>query len=93
MANTKKKHYYVLVLTTEGPKFVTKIDNANKTAEYNMLEKPMKFGSKSYAEDVALGLCLNMVTAFAIANPWEVENQPFLYDKGKFEWKWNEEEK
>lgn len=29
----KKKHYYVLVITEAGPKFVTKVNNSDHTAE------------------------------------------------------------
>lgn len=89
MAKSKKKHYYVLVLTEEGPKFVTSVNWSTKTAKWDMLEKPLEFETKSIAEDLVLGLNLNMSQAFLIQHNWEIECQPFRYAEGKFEWKWN----
>lgn len=86
----KKNHYYVLVLTNEGPTFVTGV-RPNKYAEFNKLEAPKEF-DKYYAEDMALGLNLNLITAFPVCMPFELDSQPYLYNKGHFEWKYNSEE-
>ena len=55
--------YYVVVATEDGAKFVTKVDNATKTAYWDSNEKPMSF-NKSYADDLALCLTLNFHLAF-----------------------------
>lgn len=80
-----KNHYYVLVLTSAGPKFVTKLDYSTKYAEYDKLGKPLEM-SKMQAEDIALGLNLNFITAFPITVKWEIGMQPYYYNKGHFEW-------
>ena len=54
MASKKKLHYYVLVISEDGPKFVTKVNNSDKTAEWNYDEKPLEF-DKFWAEDLATG--------------------------------------
>ena len=90
MAN-KKNHYYVLVMTNYGPVFVTKVNNANKTAEWNKLEKPKEF-EKFWAEDLTLGLNLNFHMAFTICSKFEIDYQPYRYEAGEFEWKENEKE-
>ena len=82
-----KYHYYVLVLTGHGPVFVTDIPERN-FAKWDKLQPPMEF-SKTYAEDVALGLNLNGYTACMVVYPFEMEHQLFMYDKGQFEWKWD----
>lgn len=92
MANTKKKkHYYVLVMTDAGPKFVTKVNNADKTAEWNYNEKPLEL-DKFWAEDLVLGLNLNMHLAFLVCQNWEIESQPYRYDDYKIEWVKREKE-
>lgn len=87
-----KNHYYVLVLTEEGPKFVTKLDHTTRYAIYDKLEKPLEM-SKGQAEDIALGLNLHLITAFPITVKWEITSQPYYYEKGHFEWVRDEENK
>lgn len=82
----KKYHYYVLVMTTDGPKFVTKVNYGDKTAEYDKLEKPLEFSSKEWAEDVVLGLNLNFNTAYLVCQKWEIEHQPYMYEKWNIRW-------
>lgn len=92
MANTKKKkHYYVLVITDEGPKFVTKVNYGDKTAEWNYDEKPLEF-EKVWAEDLVLGLNLNMNQAYLICQNWEIESQPYRYNEWKISWQKRETE-
>ena len=92
MAN-KKSYNYILVVTGEGPKFVTKINySEGKTAEWNKLEKPLEIDSDS-ANDIVIGLNLNGHIAFKVSQPFEIDHQPCMYNRGLYEWKWNEEKK
>ena len=86
----KQNYYYVLVLTNEGAKFVTKVNWSNKTAEWNKLEKPLEM-SKETAKDLTMGLQLNFNNAFMVCNGYEISCQPYRYDKGNFVWKWSKE--
>ena len=84
MATTKKKnHYYVLVMTDDGPKFVT--DTKGHDAYWDYKEKPMEF-DKSWAEEVARGLNLNWHLAYVVAQPWEIDSQPYRYTDYKISW-------
>jgi hypothetical protein len=56
-----------------------------KYAEYDKSGKPLEM-SKMQAEDIALGLNLNFITAFPITVKWEIRIQPYYYNKGHFEW-------
>lgn len=85
------KWYYVLVMTNQGPVFVTGIGE-KKTAFWNCEQKPEAF-SKEYTEDMAFGLTVNGHTAFSVCTRYELDNQPYLYSKGQFEWRWNEDDK
>ena len=90
MATKQPKTYnYVLVLTTEGPKFVTKIGE-HKTAYWDEKEKPHLM-DLNYARDMALGLTVNGCVAFPVSSKFEIEQQPYFYEKGHFEWKWNDD--
>lgn len=84
MAAKKKNYYYVLVLTSEGPVFVTETKYHDAMWDKN---KPPKLFSKAFAEDVALGLALNFHSAFMVTTKYELTTQPYRYDKGNFEWK------
>ena len=91
MAATKKNRYYVLVITDAGPKFVTKVNYGDKTAEWDYKEKPLEM-SKSEAEDLVLGLNLNLHQAYLICQKWEIDSQPYRYNDWKIEWVKREEE-
>ena len=69
--------YYVIVKTEDGAKFVTKVNNATKTAYWDSNEKPTSF-KKSYAEDLALCLTLNFHLAFVLKSYHELKGQVFL---------------
>lgn len=69
--------YYVLVVTEDGGKFVTKVDNATKTAYWDSKGKPLAF-NKSYADDLALCLTLNFHLAFTLKSYHELKGQIFL---------------
>ena len=87
----KKNYYYVLVMTNSGPTFVTKVNHSNKTAEWNKLEKPLEL-EKFWAEDLVLGLNLNLNVAFMVCSKFQIDYQPYLYDRGQFEWVYKKEE-
>lgn len=72
--------YYVLVVTEDGGKFVTKIDNTTKTAYWDSKGKPLAF-SKSYADDLALCLTLNFHIAFTLKSYHELQSQIFIKEK------------
>lgn len=84
----KTNHIYVLVMTDEGPKFVTSYEG--KTAHWDKAEKPIEL-SKSMAESMTIGLAWNGHSAFVVSQPFEIDYQPYRYDFGHFEWKDNEE--
>lgn len=90
MAN-KKNYWYVLVMTDNGPKFVTKVNYSDKTAEWNYNEEPLEL-DRGRAQDLSMGLTLNSNMAYAVCQSWEIDSHPYRYSMGKFEWKWNEEE-
>lgn len=85
----KQNYWYVLVLTSEGPTFVTGISE-HKTAHWDKSESPKEF-NEGYAKDMAFGLMVNGYTAFAICNRFELDNQPYRYNMGHFEWVENKE--
>lgn len=88
----KQNFYYVLVMTNNGPVFVTSVQYVGKTAHWNKDEKPLEMG-KYQAEDLTLGLNLNFHLAFTVCSKFELDTQPYMYDKGEFEWKFKNEEK
>ena len=47
---------------------------------------------KFRAEDLVLGLNLNFHLAFMVCSKFELDQQPYYYDKYHIEWKKNEEE-
>lgn len=86
MAEKKKKHYYVLVTSDEGAIFVTEVKNSTREAYWNYKEKPLEMSQRE-AEDLCIGLNLNFHSSFVVAQPFEVDKQPYRYDKWKIEWK------
>lgn len=87
----KQNWYYVLVMSDEGPVFVTSIDYGTKYAHWDKTEEPMAM-DKFRAEDLVLGLNLNFHLAFMVCSKFELDQQPYYYDKYHIEWKKNEEE-
>ena len=72
--------YYVVVRTEDGAKFVTKVDNATKTAYWDSKEKPLPF-NKTYADDLALCLSLNFHPAFTLKSYHELKKQIFIKEQ------------
>ena len=87
----KQNFYYTMVMTDHGPVFVTSVDNREKVAHWDADEKPLELG-KYGAEDLTMGLNLNMHLAFTVCSKFELDNQPYYYSKGGFEWKAKEAE-
>ena len=69
--------YYVVVATEDGAKFVTKVDNATKTAYWDSNEKPLAF-TKTQADDLALCLSINFYPAFTLKSYHELKGQIFI---------------
>lgn len=89
MADKKKKEYwYILVLTNDGPVFVTGTAGHNE-AQWNKDEKPLEL-NESCAKNIATGLMCNFYSAYPVCAPIELNCQPYFYDRGKFEWVWND---
>lgn len=86
-----KYFYYVLVMTNYGAVFVTSINNAERTAKWNKLEKPLKM-SKKDAEFMAKALTWNGNLAYAVTTEYELSYQPYLYQTGEFKWMKKEDE-
>lgn len=87
---SKKNHYYVMVITDEGPKFVTKVNHSNKTAEWNTEDEPLEMG-KYQAEDLVMGLNLNFIQAYLICHPITIDAHPYRYSAYHIKWEENEE--
>lgn len=87
----KKNFYYILVMSDNGPKFLTKVNYADRTAEWDELEKPLELG-KERAEDLVMGLNLNYHLSYVVCSKWEIDSQPYRYSKWHIEWAENKEE-
>lgn len=86
-----QNHFYVLVFTENGPVYVTSLDYSTRYAHFEKTEVPKEM-DKNIAHDIALGLNLNGHLAQVVHSKWEIENQPYQYWNGKFEWTKNEKE-
>lgn len=86
----KKNWYYVLVMSDEGPVFVTSVDNKDKIAHWDKTEKPTVF-EKFWAEDLTMGLTFNGHLAFTVCSKYELDSQPYNYQDWHIEWKENKE--
>lgn len=84
MAKNKKNYYYVLVFSDFGPVYVTSLGDG-KMAFWNRLEKPMELG-KYMAESVCMGLNLNFNSCVMVKMPYELDYQPYIYNKYKINW-------
>ena len=73
----KRSLYYVLVLTKNGQgKFVTSLDYSTKSAHWSLDEKPLAM-SKTVAEDISFGLCLNFYPAVVVKSHFEIQSHWF----------------
>ena len=78
--SNKKNFWYVLVMSDNGPVFVTSVNYGCKEAHWNKEEKPLEM-TKQQAQELSIGLTLNFHNAFSVCNPFELNCQPYLYDK------------
>lgn len=86
----KKNHWYIMVLTNEGPKFVTKAEYyPTKICEWDKNGTPLEM-TKEAAQEITVGLCLNFHLAYAVCQPFEIDHQPYFYEKGRFRWETDE---
>lgn len=89
MANKKKNWYYVVVYTSQGPKYVTGLGEKH-TAFWDETKTPKEF-SQDWAREIVVGLLWNGYNAVVAASPIELDNQPYRYDIGHFEFVHNKE--
>ena len=88
--NDKKLFYYVMVITEEGPVFITDIPSYG-VADWNKNKKPLELG-KSNGELIPLGLALRgRWLAYTVISPFELDEQPYCYDKYHIEIEPNKE--
>ena len=93
MARTKsqvKEHWYVLVFTEAGPKYVTKVNNANREAYWNIADAPYEM-TKENAQYLAMALSWNGHTSVPVGVRWEIDTHPYRYSQYHIEWVENEE--
>ena len=84
MATKKQKNwYYVLVMTDEGPKFVTGTEY--HTAYWDKDKAPKELGSY-WAEDICRGLNLNGHLSYVVKSQWELDTQPYNYAEWQIKW-------
>lgn len=86
---SNKNYYYVLVITDNGPVFVTGTGE-HHTAYWAMDKEPKEF-TRSRAEDITLGLGLNGYPSYTVVSPWKLDYQPYPYDRGGLAWVAKEE--
>ena len=89
-AKKDKEYWYVIVMTDDGPKFVTGTGDHNM-AYWEKDEAPEELG-EFWAKDIAKGLLLNCYSAFPVCSPIELSHQPYDYKRWHIEWKENESE-
>ena len=80
-----EEYYYILVFTDKGPKFVTESDICMLECRWDGVT-PKQF-EREDAAYMALILTRNGNYAVAIYSLYEIDTQPFDYEKGYFEWK------
>ena len=75
---TVKNHYYVLVFASNGPAYVTSIDNSTKYARWDKDETPLEL-TAGVADDLAFGLNANFHNAVVVKSRVELDTQPYNY--------------
>lgn len=88
----KKYYYYVLVFTNGGPKYVTSMSNADRTAYWYEGDKPKPM-SKEDAEFLAVALTWNGNSSVMVTSTYEIESHPYNYSDYKIEFVKKEEDK
>lgn len=86
MATKKNPEYwYMLVMTHDGPRFITDYSWSDKTAHWHKDKKPIQL-DKNWVRDMFVGLTWNGHTCFPVCSPIELDRQPYRYNLGHFEW-------
>lgn len=73
-----KQKYGIMVYNENSFRFVTRLNGGN--AEWNVGQQALLFSSRSYAKDIATGLCLNGFPAMLVEVPTYMENLLFNKD-------------
>lgn len=68
-----KKYYYVQVLAQNKLKFITSIDNTKYISYWEDDKDFKEFSTKSWATDIANGLCLNGYYAFVVESLYKLD--------------------
>lgn len=87
---TTKEHWYVLVFTEAGPKYVTKVNNASREAYWDTADSPYEM-TKENAQYMAMALSWNGHTSVPVGVRWEIDTHPYRYSNYHIEWVENEE--
>ena len=80
----QKEYNYVMVFTDNGPKFVTECHYVGRICKWDG-KIPMEF----YHDDasyLAMALTVNGNYAIAVCSRFQIETQPYNYEKGQFVW-------
>ena len=67
-----KYYYYVGVANNGGLSFVTSYDRSTHTAVWDTNKKPLAL-SKTVANDIAEGLCMNLICSVVVQAFFELE--------------------
>lgn len=76
----KKFYYYVGVKVNDGMTLVTRVENAGRMCYWNDKLPPLEL-SKTYAEDIAMGLNLNFHSAVVIQSRFELTTHFLAIEK------------
>ncbi len=77
----KNKYFYYIIVASEGQaKFVTSLDNSTKNVYWETDKPPLPL-AKSFAEDIAYCLNLNLYPAFVIESFHEIKKQIFYKEQ------------
>lgn len=74
------KGYYILVITKNGPIFVTGMDNGARMTYFDKLKEPMAFRTKKLRDEILQGLRFNGFCAYGVEAPQGIA-QPYCYDR------------
>ncbi len=68
-----KCRWAIGILFNDGIRFVTSLDNSNKSFFWEADKEPMYFDSKSYVDDIAFGIQMNLYPAVVMEIPYGYE--------------------
>ena len=68
-----KKYYYVQVISGNRIKFITSIDNTKQISYWDDDKEFKVFDSKSFANEIAMGLCFNGYYAFVVESLYKLD--------------------